>query len=736
MALSASEQLLIEMINRARLDPEGEAALFGIDLNQGLSTGTLDGSSRQVLAPNQLLHSAAAAHSLWMLEADVFSHTGADGTTPRDRMSTSGYDFMEGSTSGENIAYRGSTGVIDPEALMEQYHHRDLFLSAGHRVNMLRDIFREVGVAQEVGVFQANGQAFNVGMVTENFALSGDDVFVTGVSYVDTNDDSFYSIGEGLAGVGVAVEGQTTQTQAAGGYAIRLAPANNVTVTFGAISVVLDLSDGNGKLDLVGSRDLLTSVDTVLLEAVGSLRALGIANIDLTGHAGADVLIGNAGDNVLDGGAGADTVRYDFARSQATVAQAADGAIVVTSAQGTDILRNIETVAFADSLIDLVALFGPNVEPWEAAGIAYNGASVVGGGNDDHLYAGGFAAGYAPQESAQMFRLYQAAFGRSPDVEGHRNWTQSIFESEQSLLTVSGKFVTSKEFQKTYGDLSTEAFVDLLYRNVLGREADAEGRINWISFLENPDNTRAQALHGFSESREFQNMTNIASDAFSQARMEANWSDDIFRLYTAALGRAPEKGGFDNWVSALAEGLDFGEAVAGFVGSKEFSNRYAEPDNEGFVDLLYYNVLGRAADVAGKQNWLNWMEQGNSRAAVVEAFAQSREFVNATTPDLKEWVQDQGLQDVVMGGGGSNILAGGALADMFVFHADHKSNNTVLDLEAWDVLRFEGFGYADAEAVLGHFDQSGDSVIFSDQGVNIIFAEIALDAISQDMIVV
>ena len=44
MALSASEQLLIEMINRARLDPEGEAALFGIDLNQGLSTGTLDGS--------------------------------------------------------------------------------------------------------------------------------------------------------------------------------------------------------------------------------------------------------------------------------------------------------------------------------------------------------------------------------------------------------------------------------------------------------------------------------------------------------------------------------------------------------------------------------------------------------------------------------------------------------------------------------------------------------------------
>ena len=48
----------------------------------------------------------------------------------------------------------------------------------------------------------------------------------------------------------------------------------------------------------------------------------------------------------------------------------------------------------------------------------------------------------------------------------------------------------------------------------------------------------------------------------------------------------------------------------------------------------------------------------------------------------------------------------------------------------------KGFGYADAEAVLGYLDQSGDSVTFSDQGVNIIFEETVLAAIAQDMIVV
>lgn len=736
MAISGAEQLLIEMINRTRLDPEGEAARYGIDLNEGLARGTLDGSARQVLAPNQFLHDSAEAHGLWMLEADVFSHTGDGGSSPRERMSASGYEFSGRSASGENITYRGSTGVIDADALMEEHHHRDLFLSSGHRVNMLRDFFREIGVSQDVGVFQANGNAFNVGMVTENFALSGSSVFVTGVSYTDTDQDNFYSIGEGRAGVMVQAGGQTTQTQAAGGYSIKLAAAPNVSVTLGGISVVMDLSEGNGKLDLVGSSDLLTSVDTVLQGAAASLTALGIADINLTGHEGADVLIGNAGDNVLDGGAGSDTVRYDLARSQAVLTEAADGAIVITSAQGIDTLRNIETVAFADSSINLAELFGPSVAPWTAKGIAYNGKALVGDAGDDSLYAGGFAAGYAPEDSAQMFRLYQAAFGRVPDVEGHKNWTQSLSEGDQDLVSIAGKFVASKEFQKTYGDLSTEAFVDLLYQNVLGREADAGGRANWISFLEGPANTRADALHGFSESREFQNTTKTASGAFTDAYTEGNWSDDIFRLYMATLDRAPDRGGFDNWANALTGGLDFSDAVAGFVGSKEFTNRYGNPDNEGFVDLMYLNVLGRTADVTGRENWLNWMSEGNSRAAVVESFAQSREFVNNSTPDVKAWVRGQGIEDVVMGGGGDNILAGGALADMFVFHADHKSTNAVRDLEAWDMLRFEGFGYGDTDAVRSHLSQNRDDVVFSDQGVNITFAELALDAITDDMIIV
>ena len=53
------EQYVLEMINRARLDPLGEAARYGIDLNQGLSGGTLNGTPKQPLAFNPKLIDAA-----------------------------------------------------------------------------------------------------------------------------------------------------------------------------------------------------------------------------------------------------------------------------------------------------------------------------------------------------------------------------------------------------------------------------------------------------------------------------------------------------------------------------------------------------------------------------------------------------------------------------------------------------------------------------------------------------
>ena len=77
MTLIAAEQFLLELINRARLDPVVEAARNGIDLNEGLAAGTITAGAKQVLVSNDLLERAAVLHSQFMIDADIFSHTGA-----------------------------------------------------------------------------------------------------------------------------------------------------------------------------------------------------------------------------------------------------------------------------------------------------------------------------------------------------------------------------------------------------------------------------------------------------------------------------------------------------------------------------------------------------------------------------------------------------------------------------------------------------------------------------------
>ncbi|MEP1766922.1 MAG: DUF4214 domain-containing protein [Sulfitobacter sp.] len=729
MSISAAEQLLIEMINRARLDPEAEAERFGIDLNEGLEAGTLDGSARQVLAPNELLNAAADAHGTWILETNTFSHTGANGSSPHERIEAAGYEFTGAYASGENLSYRGTTGTLDLDALMENNHHEDLFLSAGHRVNMLHDFYSEIGVSQLAGTFTSGTTEFNASVVVENFAVSGSSVFLTGVSYTDSDDDDFYSIGEGRSGVAVQADGSTTTTAAAGGYALELVASAAVAVSLGGFTVTVDLSEGNGKLDLVNADDILTSVDTTLTSAVGSLTALGVGDITLTGHDGADVLVGNKGDNVLDGGAGNDTVRYDLTRAEVTLNRLEDGSVEAVSEMGTDTLIGIETVMFSDEAITSKTL---SATVLSAESTDYFGDILAGTDGDDGLYAGGFSVGLAADESAQVFRLYQAALDRVPDTGGHASWTEALFEGASTLSEVAAGFVASTEFQTTYGDLDTGDFVDLLYQNVLGRAADAGGRATWVARIDEEGLSRADAVTGFSESAELIAATSAASNSFTQSRTESEWSDDVYRLYVATLDRDPDLTGFEGWLGDLAAGADFTDVVTGFVASPEFSATYGDLNDADFIDLLYNNVLDRDPDDAGEQGWLDAIAAGQSREEVVQAFVQSDEFKASTAQPLQDWVAAQGVQDVIIGGAGDDVLAGGALSDVFIFDAAAEGGNTVLDFEAWDVVQFEGFGYDAAADVQEHLSAAGDDLVFSDQGVTVTFLDTAV--INDDMI--
>ena len=385
MALSAAEQYFLELINRARLDPAAEAARYGVDLNAGLDANAITTSAKQVLAPNTQLETAAEGHARWMLEADVFSHTGDNDSNPGARIVLAGYELSGRWSWRENLAWYGSTASIDLDAAIET-HHAGLYRSAGHRVNTFADEIKELGIAQVPGRFTQDGITYNASMAALKFASSGTDVFITGVAYRDADGDDFYSIGEGQDGYWITGLGGSATTQAAGGYALGVDPGD-VAVTVGQglqmlAQLVVDVEDGNGKLDIVtdaaGQMTLDLSVSAELVSGLSNARLLGVGHEDLTGNADDNVLIGNAGRNVLRGEAGNDELSGGQGADQLLGGAGDD---ILMGGAGRDGLNAAETESENADLL----LGGAGDDTLKG----FSGFDVLDGGAGDDILTGG-----------------------------------------------------------------------------------------------------------------------------------------------------------------------------------------------------------------------------------------------------------------------------------------------------------------------------------------------------------
>jgi uncharacterized protein YkwD len=167
---TTQEVLMMALINRARLNPAGEAARYGIDLNEGLAAGTISSASKQPLAFSDPLLTSADAHSQAMIDNDYFAHNDPNtGSTPQSRANAAGYS----GAVGENIAW--ATGPIDGIQMIFA-EHQDLFVDTGvggrgDRLNILDDRYQQVGVGQVLGLFTSGGTTYNASMITQDFGI-------------------------------------------------------------------------------------------------------------------------------------------------------------------------------------------------------------------------------------------------------------------------------------------------------------------------------------------------------------------------------------------------------------------------------------------------------------------------------------------------------------------------------------------------------------------------------------
>jgi hypothetical protein len=98
------------------------------------------------VSPNSKLAGAALAHSRDMVERRYFAHDAPDGSDVVDRVRATGYlDGGGGWTLGENLAW-GTGALATPRSIMQAWMN-----SAGHRENILRRDYREIGLGVALG---------------------------------------------------------------------------------------------------------------------------------------------------------------------------------------------------------------------------------------------------------------------------------------------------------------------------------------------------------------------------------------------------------------------------------------------------------------------------------------------------------------------------------------------------------------------------------------------------------
>lgn len=305
-------------------------------------------------------------------------------------------------------------------------------------------------------------------------------------------------------------------------------------------------SSGAPNITYDGTDNLGIAYGCVIENAVG-----GSGNDVLIGNEAANNLTGGAGDDTLDGGAGLDTASFSGLSTAATITYdaATTKARIVTAAGGTDTLANIEFAAFSDKVVDLRTLNGG--QPTAINGTAGNdiitatsGSNVIDGGagldlvtyqgarsaftvtsSDGKLLVSKTAGGQDVlsnierlqfNDSAMAFdtgssgvggkayRMYQAAFDRSPDQGGLGYWV-GVLDKGASLVDVAGAFVGSAEFKGLYGaNPNNDQIVTLLYKNVLHRAPDSGGYAYWFDILTTHRASVAEVLMYFSESPENQ----------------------------------------------------------------------------------------------------------------------------------------------------------------------------------------------------------------------------------------
>ena len=225
-------------------------------------------------------------------------------------------------------------------------------------------------------------------------------------------------------------------------------------------------------------------------------------------------------------------------------------------------------------------------------------------------------------------RGYSLILGRGADEGGLNYWMNQLKSGQLTGAGFVKGFLDSDEF-RAKGASDTEV-ISIFYRVMMDREPDAGGMAYWMSILDKGV-SYAYIINGFAASDEFGDICAASgitpgSVPLTEARdQNAQVTAFVNRNYLYALQRKGEPDGLNYWAGELLNKTKTPQQAADeFVFSKECINRGL--NDRDFVEMLYHLYMGRDPDEGGLQYWISELDAGKPREEAAAGFARSQEF--------------------------------------------------------------------------------------------------------------
>ena len=222
------------------------------------------------------------------------------------------------------------------------------------------------------------------------------------------------------------------------------------------------------RVDFEKDDKLYLTVQSLTPGSLSSVDSLFSGNDSFEGSDGNDHFYASAGNDLYRGNGGIDTVHYKGSRNDYTL----NGGNLTAEGKADFLNPDIERIHFESDNSTLAR----DVGQWQNAGSAY--------------------------------RLYKAAFDRTPDTGGLKYWINEL-DNGATLQQVAQGFIDSAEFKTLTPGNDAGSIINSFYQHVLHRDAD-EGGFNYWADSMAAGMTASEVLVSFSESAE--NLANTNAD--------------------------------------------------------------------------------------------------------------------------------------------------------------------------------------------------------------------------------